>query len=275
MKNYKDRTKKYYVYSLMDEEGQPFYIGKGSKHRYKHHFAERNLKKNTLKVLKIKEIYYSTKKWPEVKIHKNNLNAAEAFNLEKELIQKYGRKNIGTGVLLNETNGGGREKGWVMPEHIKQKISKQLKGRKRIVTWGKVISESLKGRKFTVEHRDKLKKEQIRRVKDGKHNFTSKFAHKNALKRIQAGNHHFLKSDFNKRPFELKCSDGREWKYASKVDAVKDGFTAGVIDRLKIQKIFTYQKNTNKKKKIQFKPGDTLYFTDLQSFRTTDQLYLQ
>jgi hypothetical protein len=105
----------------------------------------------------------------------------------------------------------------------------------------------------------------LRRVKEGKHNFTSKFARKNALKRIQTGNHHFLKSDFNKRPFELKCTDGRKWKYASKVDAVKDGFTASVIDRLKIQKIFTYQKNTNKKKKIQFRPGDTLYFTDLQS----------
>jgi|LakMenEpi03Aug12_release.lakeMendotaPanAssembly.Ray.scaffolds.fasta_scaffold557683_1 hypothetical protein len=105
----------------------------------------------------------------------------------------------------------------------------------------------------------------LKRVKEGKHIFTSKFARKNALKRIQAGNHHFLKSDFNKRPFLLKCSDGREWKYASKVDAVKDGFTAGVIDKLKKQKIFTYQKNTNTKKKIQFKPGDTLYFTDLQS----------
>ena len=105
----------------------------------------------------------------------------------------------------------------------------------------------------------------LRRVKEGKHNFTSKFAKKNALKRIQEGNHHFLKSEFNKRPFKLKCSDGREWGYGSKVDAVKDGFTASIIDVLKIKTQFTYQKNTNKKKKLQFRPGDTLYFTDLQS----------
>jgi hypothetical protein len=265
VKNYNDTTKKYYVYSLIDEKGQPFYIGKGSKHRYKHHFAERNLKKNTLKVLKIKEIYHNTKKWPEVKICKNNLNAAEAFNLEKELIQKYGRKDIGTGILLNETNGGGREKGWVMPDYIKLKISKQLKGRKRKVTWGNVISESLKGRKLTVEHKTKLREANLKRVKEGKHNFTSKFTRKNALKRIKQGNHHFFKSEFNKRPFKLKCSDGREWEYGSKVDAVKDGFTASIIDVLKVKKQFTYQKNTNKKKKMQFRSGDTLYFTDLQS----------
>jgi hypothetical protein len=265
MKNYKDKAKKYYVYCLLDEAGAPFYIGKGSKHRYKHHFAERNLKKETPKVLKIKEIYSLTKEWPVVKIYKTNLNAAEAFNLEKELIKKYGRKDKCTGILLNQTNGGGREAGWIMPDSVKKAISERMKGRKRNVTWGDALSKALKGRKFTTEHRAKLREANLKRVKEGKHIFTSKFASKNALKRIQVGSHHFLKSNFNKRPFKLKCSDGRKWKYASKVDAVKDGFTASIIDKLKIQKTFIYQKNTNKKKKIQFKPGDVIHFIDLQS----------
>jgi hypothetical protein len=152
-----------------------------------------------------------------------------------------------------------------MPDSVKKAIGGRMKDRKRNVTWGDALSKALKGRKFTTEHRIKLSEANLKRVKENKHNFTSEFCRKNALKLLNSGKHHFIKSDFNKRPFKLECSDGRKWKYDSKVDAVKDGFTATIIDILKNKKQFTYQKNTNKKKKIQFKPGDTLYFKDVYS----------
>lgn len=41
-----------------------------------------------------------------VKIVKDNLTKEEAFKLEMKLIKKYGRKDLGTGTLINQCDGG-------------------------------------------------------------------------------------------------------------------------------------------------------------------------
>jgi hypothetical protein len=41
-----------------------------------------------------------------VKIIKENLTKEEAFKLEMKLIKKYGRKDLGTGTLINQCDGG-------------------------------------------------------------------------------------------------------------------------------------------------------------------------
>lgn len=38
----------------------------------------------------------------------DNLSEQEAFDIEMEFIQQYGRQNNNTGILLNKTSGGGR-----------------------------------------------------------------------------------------------------------------------------------------------------------------------
>ena len=102
-----------------------------------------------------------------------------------------------------------------------------------------------------------------RRVKEKRHNFTSEHAKKCAIARVTSNTHHFLQSNFNKKPFRLKCSDGRIWQFDSKVDAVCSGFTASIIDKLRALGTFTYLKGTTCKKQIKFKPGDVLYYTAL------------
>jgi hypothetical protein len=80
----------------------PFYVGKGKGKRYissGHRFkAHKTHLKNLL------SLGYSMNTISE--IHKNGLTEQDAFNLEIELIAKYGRKCDGTGTLLNMTKGG-------------------------------------------------------------------------------------------------------------------------------------------------------------------------
>lgn len=73
----------YYVYLYLREDGTPYYCGKG--------FGNRAYRKGSPKNIKI------------VAVH---LTEQEAFILEKYLIKFYGRKDLGTGILRNFTNGG-------------------------------------------------------------------------------------------------------------------------------------------------------------------------
>jgi len=263
MKNIADTNKKYYVYIIFDTLNNPFYVGKGSGKRYNNHFLKRNLNKFSAKSEKIKQIYTTTGNWPAVRIYKDHLTAKEAFMLEEQLILLYGRKDKGTGILLNKTNGGGRETGWVMPDKIRQKISKALKGKTKNITWGHNISKALKGRVFTAKHKKKIQQSNLQRVKKGIHNFTTDHAKRIALDRVKNGTHHFLNSNFNKKPFTLICSDGRYWRFESKVDAVRAGFTASLISALRKYGVFTFVKGTTRKTRVGFKQGDSLQYKPL------------
>ena len=80
----------FYVYQYLREDGTPYYIGKGS--------GRRHLSRNRV-------VSPPTDK-SRIQIIKDNLNEADAFTLETQLIIQYGRKDIGTGILRNKTNGG-------------------------------------------------------------------------------------------------------------------------------------------------------------------------
>ena len=79
----------FYVYEYIRDDGSPYYIGKGSGNRafVKH---KRGMPRDTNKIRFIK----------------TNLMESEALDLEKFLIAKYGRKDLGTGILINMTDGG-------------------------------------------------------------------------------------------------------------------------------------------------------------------------
>ena len=76
--------KESYVYAYYDEQGYPYYIGKGRGQRcYNKHLNVRTPTRD-----KIKKLY-------------KDLNDSVACDIEENLILKYGRKDIGTGILLN------------------------------------------------------------------------------------------------------------------------------------------------------------------------------
>lgn len=128
----------FYVYAYLRENGTPYYIGKGKgKRAYR-----KGCPKNQNKII-------------FVAIH---LLECEAFLLEKTLIKQYGRKDLGTGILNNKTDGGEGVSGSIRtPEHS-NRISSALTGRTFDETRKKNISNSLKGRVLTEEHKAKLRK---------------------------------------------------------------------------------------------------------------------
>jgi hypothetical protein len=84
------QTREHYVYMyLRESNGTPYYVGKGKGDRYK--------EKHRVNIPpKEENIVFVAK----------DLTNEEACNLEKLLISQYGRKDLGEGILHNQTDGG-------------------------------------------------------------------------------------------------------------------------------------------------------------------------
>lgn len=88
--------KKFYVYGCYDIDSIIRYIGKGSGRRFLS-----SIKQNCNRIFKnIRASKYTSK------IIINNLTEREAYNKERELIERYGRVVTNTGSLYNITEGG-------------------------------------------------------------------------------------------------------------------------------------------------------------------------
>ena len=80
----------------------------------------------------------------------------EAKKIETLLIEKYGRKDLGTGNLVNLTDGGDGSLGVIHSEEAKQKMSEALKGRTHSEEAKQKISEGNKGRTHSEEAKQKI-----------------------------------------------------------------------------------------------------------------------
>ena len=94
----------YYVYLYLREDGTPYYVGKGRNKRAFQNWGRR-MKPPSDK--------------SRIVFHSENLTEDQAFALEKELIAQYGRKDKGTGILRNLTDGGEGASGYVHSDEAK------------------------------------------------------------------------------------------------------------------------------------------------------------
>ena len=101
----------YYTYAYLREDGTPYYIGKGIRDRI--HNPLHN------------SIHLPTK---ERRLFlKQNLTEEEAFKHEIYMIAVFGRKDLGTGILRNMTNGGQGVSGRIVSEGQREKMRKYHK----------------------------------------------------------------------------------------------------------------------------------------------------
>lgn len=130
----------FYVYALLDPRKpgafrygrwvfnyEPFYIGKGKGNRCLSHFDNSSSKKMSFKNSKIKKIRAETGSDPLLIYKKKNLTEKEAFDAEKTLIARVGRKDRKLGPLANLTDGGEGATGYVFTKKDKENVSKGLK----------------------------------------------------------------------------------------------------------------------------------------------------
>ena len=104
-----DEDKRFYVYGLFFQSGQPFYIGKGNgKRAYDHlveHMKSDDSKSNSYKHEIIEAIIEEYNEFPIISIIESGLTEEESIIKEKELIDRFGRL-FEDGILTNIMPGG-------------------------------------------------------------------------------------------------------------------------------------------------------------------------
>jgi hypothetical protein len=138
----------FYTYAYLREDRTPYYIGKGKGNRISHR------KKRDVKPPKDKS---------RIIFLKQNLTEEEAFKHEIYMIAVFGRKDNGTGILHNRTDGGEGPSGFIHTPETKAKLSAIKKGENH-PNYGKPhspetkakMSVANKGRKHTPEAISKI-----------------------------------------------------------------------------------------------------------------------
>ena len=145
----KTTMKEYYTYAYLREDGTPYYIGKGQGNRITRRHYRRG------------GGYFSAPKdMNRILYLKRNLSEQEAFRHEQYMIGVYGRKDIGTGILRNRTDGGEGPTGKVLSEETKKRISEFQRGKPK---WSEVdkerISQQVAGRwdSYSDEKKDSIR----------------------------------------------------------------------------------------------------------------------
>lgn len=144
------RNKDWYVYIHKKDDDTPVYVGIGKKAKFKRAFQKSGRNKIWGRILK---------KYPisSVVIY-TDLSHGEACEIEKTLIQHFGRIDLGTGTLCNLTDGGEGNCNTVFTKERKEKIRLANTGRRH-------KPETIE--KFKKRNQTEVTKEKIRQQKIG------------------------------------------------------------------------------------------------------------
>jgi hypothetical protein len=103
--------KVFYTYAYLREDGTPYYVGKGCGKRFR---------------VKSGRVISPPSDPSRILILKTDLSESEAFRHERYMIAVLGRKDLGTGILHNRTNGGDGTTGYKRSPELRER-DRQLK----------------------------------------------------------------------------------------------------------------------------------------------------
>ena len=154
----------YYTYAYLREDGTPYYIGKGKYDRaYRKGKGQIKPPKDKSRIIFLKK----------------NLTEEQSFRHEIYMIAVFGRKDLGTGILRNRTDGGEGPSGVVISEETRKKMSEAKKGNKNAM------------------FRHNLSEEQREKMKERMSGFKNPWA-KNILLINISGENYVVSGEFNK-----------------------------------------------------------------------------
>jgi hypothetical protein len=143
-------TYEYYVYAYLNENNIPYYIGKGKNKRA---FAPHRVPVPTDR----SKIIFLEK----------NLSELGAIAIERRMIEWYGRKDLGTGILLNRNGFGGFS--WTDEQRLSVKghpVSDSTKSKLRLANLGKKASKETREKLSII----RLGKKQAKCTEQGREN---------------------------------------------------------------------------------------------------------
>ena len=127
---------RFYTYAYLREDRTPYYIGKGKENRvYKIHQKGISVPKDESRIIFLKQ----------------NLTEEDAFKHEIYMIAVLGRKDLGTGILRNRSDGGEGPSGAVKSEEYKKNKSESMRGENNYNF----------GKSFSKEHKRKLSEAKV------------------------------------------------------------------------------------------------------------------
>jgi len=138
--------RRFYTYAYLRKDRTPYYIGKGSGKRiYEKRRRYCKPPKDKSRIIFLKQ----------------NLTEEEAFKHEKYMIAVFGRKDLGTGILHNRTDGGEGLSGFTHSEESKRKQSEKMKGENN-PNYGKRGKDTSK---YGKKHSEESKRRQSEKMK--------------------------------------------------------------------------------------------------------------
>jgi hypothetical protein len=142
-------SKRFYTYAYLREDRSPYYIGKGQGNRCFNKFRKRSKPpKDKSRIIFLKQ----------------NLTEEEAFKHEKYMIDVLGRKDLGTGILHNLTDGGEGVSGFSHSQKTKIKIANAGKNRKHTEDTKNKLRKLHIGKKLSEETKQKIRKKRAQQI---------------------------------------------------------------------------------------------------------------
>jgi hypothetical protein len=182
-----------YVYVWFRECGKPFYVGVGRNNRYKSLIRRNPHTLNVVRALggieNVRKTIYYVDSWES------------GCQLEKLLIAKYGRSDVGTGILTNMTDGGEGTINKIVTEKVrtavsaankkriwspasKKKTSDAMKGREVSALTREILSAKFKGKSRPSHVLEAMRSGAIDAIAKGEHKWINTENHKNHFKNV-------------------------------------------------------------------------------------------